>query len=284
MWSHAANPTVERLDGTLVRVYFSTRDRRNRSAIGYLEFDVKAPKKNLFVSPEPVVRPGAVGLFDDSGTSVACIVRSGSRKLLFYLGWNLGVTVPWRNSIGLAIADGPDGRFIKYSAAPILDRSAEDPYSLSYPWVVRNGNSWRMWYGSNLAWGSKPQEMEHVIKVAESSDGIRWSRRGDIAVHLHKPSEIGLSRPCVIWEDGLFRMWYSIREDHYRIGYAESADGIIWQRKDTEVGIGVSGMGWDSESVEYPCVFDVGDQRYMLYNGNGYGKTGFGMAVLSEGQ
>ena len=77
-------------------------------------------------------------------------------------------------------------------------------------------------------------------------------------------------------------MWYSFRGAAYRIGYAESADGLAWERKDEQVGISVSDDGWDSMSVEYPCVFDHKGQRFMLYNGNRYGLTGFGLAVQDE--
>jgi hypothetical protein len=49
---------------------------------------------------------------------------------------------------------------------------------------------------------------------------------------------------------------------------------------DSRAGIGVSASGWDSEMIEYPFVFDHAGARYMLYNGNGYGKSGFGIAVL----
>jgi hypothetical protein len=41
--------------------------------------------------------------------------------------------------------------------------------------------------------------------------------------------------------------------------------------------------GWDSEMIAYPFVFDHKDQRYMLYNGNEYGRTGFGLAMLNYG-
>ena len=37
--------------------------------------------------------------------------------------------------------------------------------------------------------------------------------------------------------------------------------------------------GGDSEMIEYPFVFDHDGQRFMLYNGNGYGRSGFGVAV-----
>ena len=75
-------------------------------------------------------------------------------------------------------------------------------------------------------------------------------------------------------------MWYSCRGSAYRIGYAESNDGLEWERKDEEAGIDVSQDGWDSEMIEYPCVFQHGGSWYMLYNGNGYGASGIGLAVL----
>jgi hypothetical protein len=77
-------------------------------------------------------------------------------------------------------------------------------------------------------------------------------------------------------------MWYSYRGEHYKIGVADSTDGILWQRKDSEVGIDVSETGWDSEMIEYAHVFELRNHLYMFYNGNGYGKTGLGYAIWSE--
>ena len=281
MASHAANPVAELLRGTLFRVYFSSRDRDNRSSIGFAEFDIRNLKVSRIAS-QPLVRPGEPGLFDDSGASMGCLVIVNRKRYLYYTGWNLGVTVPWRNSIGLAINDADELVFKKYSKAPIVDRSEIDPFSVSYPWVMQDGPVWKMWYGSNLSWGAQHSNMNHVIKYAESSDGIVWERQGVIAIPLQSSGEWGVSKPCVIKEAGIYKMWYSYRGQNYRIGYAESVDGIHWERKDKAVGIDVSESGWDSEMIEYPFVFDHEGERYMLYNGNGYGKAGFGLAVLAK--
>jgi hypothetical protein len=77
-------------------------------------------------------------------------------------------------------------------------------------------------------------------------------------------------------EDGRYKMYFAARQSgkqHYRIGYAESPDGIQWTRGADP--ITVSETGWDSEMV---CLASVVG-NYLLYNGNGYGRDGFGYAL-----
>jgi hypothetical protein len=168
----------------------------------------------------------------------------------------------------------------------MMDRSEEDPFSISYPCIVAEAGRYKMWYGSNLSWGRDQSAMQHVIKYAESQDGRSWVRNKETAVGLLHPQEYALSKPFVLVEDNSYKMWYSYRANGeiqtYRIGYAESQDGCIWERKDGACGIDVSKEGWDSEMIEYPFIFDYEGNRYMLYNGNGYGRTGFGLAILEK--
>jgi hypothetical protein len=203
--------------------------------------------------------------------------------MLYYLGWNLKVTVPWLNTIGLAVFDSTTSKWVKNSRAPMMDRSDEDPFSISYPSVLNDKGKYRMWYGSNLKWGPVSTDMDHVFKYAESDDGIHWTRTNRVVVDLNE-GEYAVSKPYVVLDHGVYKMWYSFRGHQenttYRIGYAESKDGLKWTRMDDIVGIDISSSGWDSEMICYPCVFDWNGKRYMLYNGNGYGKTGFGAAIL----
>jgi predicted GH43/DUF377 family glycosyl hydrolase len=122
--------------------------------------------------------------------------------------------------------------------------------------------------------------MDHVIKHAVSDDAIHWTPTGDVCIGIESDDEYAFSKPCVVRDGDLYRMWYSFRGAAYRIGYAESDDGIVWRRKDDEAGIAPSGEGWDAQTVEYPFVFDHDGACYMLYNGDSYGRTGFGLAVL----
>jgi hypothetical protein len=283
MVSHAALPFAEPLGDDRVRVYFSSRDRHNRSHTGSLVLDLREPDRILDLSAQPVLSPGELGCFDDSGAMAAWLTSCGERRMLYYIGWNLGVTVPFRNAIGLAISDA-GSPFRRYALGPLVDRTLFEPHFVASCCVLRDHEMWRMWYLACVGWelvSGRPRHRYH-LRYAESLDGIGWRRDGKVAVDFKDPTEYAISRPSVLRDGQRWRMWYSTRGDRYRIGYAESDDGVRWTRLDDEAGIDVSSTGWDSEMIEYPHVFDHRGQRYMLYNGNEYGRTGFGLAILEE--
>lgn len=287
MQTHAANPFAIPISESVYRIFFTVRDEQSRSYITYGDFDADDNFRLIELSPNSVLEPGDLGLFDDSGVAVGYILEVGGKLTLYYLGWNLKVTVPWLNTIGRAIWSEEHNRFIKCGQAPMMDRSEEDPFSISYPSVLFENDQYRMWYGSNLGWGKTQESMKHVFKYAESADGIHWERANKIVVDLMHPGEYALSKPFVLKEENQpYRMWYSYRANGniqtYRIGYAESIDGIQWKRKDEEAGIDVSDEGWDSEMISYPFVFRHKGKLMMLYNGNGYARSGFGLAIAEE--
>src|SRR6185312_12704523 len=226
MVSHAANPFAEHLSGSIYRVYFTCRNVENQSHIAYVDVDADNNFKVVAIADKPLLSPGEPGMFDDSGTAMGYLLNVNGKKHLYYLGWNLKVTVPWINTIGLAIWNESKQVFEKYSRAPIMDRSNEDPFTISYPSILNDNGKYRMWYGSNLRWGKTQDTMQHVIKYAESTDGINWKRSNDIHINLEHPNEYALSKPFVLKTNGLYQMWYSYRANGnistYRIGYAES--------------------------------------------------------------
>ncbi|MDP3921448.1 MAG: hypothetical protein Q8R76_11660 [Candidatus Omnitrophota bacterium] len=282
MTTHAAIPFADQ-DGDHCRVYFSARDKDGRAQIGFFGIDFRNPEKLIGVSEKPVLSLGSLGTFDDRGLTTSWIVNHGGRKYQYYSGWSLGVTVPFYLAIGLAVSDDRGKTFQKVSEGPILARSEKDPYLTASPCVLIENGIWRMWYVSGMKWelgSGKPKHYYH-IRYAESRDGVHWDRRGVVCIDFKSPDEYAIARPCVLKDEDGYKMWYSYRGESYRIGYAESEDGIKWTRKDDEAGIDVSTAGWDSEMIEYPFVFDHGSKRYMLYNGNGYGKTGIGLAELA---
>jgi hypothetical protein len=277
--SHAALPHAHALPDGRTRLFFSSRDERGRSQIGHADIDLSRPAEAPRIGAEPVLGPGALGAFDDNGVTTSCLVRDGDRRLLYYTGWSLGRTVPFYLFVGCAVSDDGGETFVRVSEAPILDRSEVDPYLVASPWILVENGLWRMWYVSATGWrvvDGAPQHRYHV-KYAESRDGLSWERTGIVCVDFESDAEYAISRPCVVRDDDRYRMWFSSRGEAYRIGYAESDDGVRWERKDA--GIASSGA-WDSEMQAYPAILDEGGRRHLLYNGNGYGRTGVGWATL----
>jgi hypothetical protein len=267
-----------------VRILFSSRDEQGRARVGAADLDLENPGEATF-GERPLLDIGRLGAFDDSGVTTSCRVDRDGLVHLFYSGWSLGVTVPFYLAIGCAVSEDGGETFRRVSDAPLLDRNRVDPLLTASPYVLLDEGRWRMWYVSGTEWSLDGGEPRHryLIKYAESADGFEWERDGHVCIDYRDADEHALGRPCVIRDGDAYRMWFSHRGASYRIGYAESADGYDWERKDEGAGIDVSESGWDAEMIEYPFVFDHRRARHMLYNGNGYGRSGVGHAVL-EGE
>ena len=202
-------PICRKIVGSVFRVYFTCRDVENKSSIGFADIDFENDFEVQNISNEPVLSPGELGIFDDSGVVMSYLMMVGGQKYLYYLAWNLKVTVPWLNTIGLAIWNKDKDIFEKYSRAPIMDRSDGRgyPFTISYPSILFENGIYRMWYGSNLKWGKKQEEMNHVIKYAESIDGIHWKRTSHVQLGLFHPNEYALSKPFVVKKEHMYQMW-----------------------------------------------------------------------------
>jgi len=279
MVSHAMLPIAEWRHSDIYRIYFSGRDVQNRSLVGYAEIDLNDPYTVLRFSEKPVLGLGALGCFDDNGVTPSWIVDHENRKYLYYIGWNKGSTVRMALVAGLAVSVDGGESFQRVFRVPILDRTHEEPYTVNTaPCVLVEDGLWRMWYVSGVKW-VHPDLPRYNIKYAESRDGVHWKRQGIVCIDFASPDENALARPCVRKEGGIYKMWFSHKGKEYRIGYAESVDGINWERYDDKAGIDVSPSGWDSDMIEYSHVFEHEGKKYMLYNGNDYGRYGVGLAV-----
>jgi hypothetical protein len=289
--SHAQVPVVDILKNTL-RVYYSSRDKDGRSNISYVELDKDDPKKIIYQHDKTLLDFGNLGSFDDSGLMPSSIINVGKKKYLYYIGWTTRETVPYQNAIGLAISEDGGKTFSKISEGPIISVNHIEPYFSGTSYVILDNSLFKMWYLSCIKWEifeGKPEPI-YNIKYAESLDGINWNQTGKVAVQLND-DEGGLVSASVIKQNGAYKMWFGKRKksdyrsnikNTYRIGYAESPDGINWIRKDNHSGIDVSKNGWDSEMISYPNVVHSNNGLFMFYNGNGFGKSGFGYAACNN--
>src|SRR2546423_8816656 len=192
----------------------------------------------------------------------------------------------------MGVAGGGEGglSFEGVGGDRVVDRAPREPFLTASPFVLREGERWRMWYASASGWVEVDERPEPVYTImsAESGDGISWQRDGRACIPYGFEGEAN-ARPVVLKGRDLYRMWYCSRgsfnyridkQQAYRLGYAESVDGESWVRKDHLAGLERSESGWDSEMIEYPYVCSFADRTYLFYNGNGFGLTGFGYAEL----
>jgi hypothetical protein len=191
--------------------------------------------------------------------------------------------VRFQTAIGLdASADGLS--FERMFAGPVRSTGPFDPYFVSTPSVVRNAGGFRMWYVGGVAWRPVDGTPEpfYDIRTVHSADGLAWSARPATAVALNEPAEAGLGRPhALTYRDGT-RLWYSSRSgrgDYRIVTAALDPDGIA-------IGAGaplvfsnppVAG-DFDDAMQCYACVVPHGDDLVMVYNGNDFGRVGFGWA------
>jgi hypothetical protein len=278
--SHAANPLPILLGGDVYRIFFSGRDAGNKSSVGAVDIDI-VERKIVREHHDPFFEAGPPGSFYAEGVSIGCCYEVDNIQYMLFMGWFSPKDSHWRGELGRLVVRG-DCTLELDKSVPFLSLNAEDPISLSYPWVLSEPEGFKMWYGSTLSWEAGNGEMLHVINHASSVDGHTWHRKGLSVPYILGPAQ-AFSRPTVIREHSSsgYEMWFSYRGvgTKYRIGYASSETGESWELKLDQVGIDVSAEGWDSDMIEYPFVFNHRGLRYMLYAGNDYGKTGFGLAI-----
>lgn len=288
--THASVPTVDVLSDRVWRIYYAARDAQNHCSISYFDVEAGNPGHILYRHEQPILPLGRLGTFDDSGMMPSWIVRHEGVTYLYYTGWNVRLTVPYQNAIGLAVSRDGGQTFERYGEGPVLGLTVHEPYFTGTATVMIEKGCWRNWYAACTKWEMIDGRAEpfYHLKYAESQDGVNWDRQGVVAIDYKDEREVGIVRASVLNEDGVYKMWYAIRQGQdyredraksYRIGYAESADGTVWYRLDEHAGIDVSEAGWDSEMIEYPCVIAVNGKKYLFYNGNGFGRSGIGYAV-----
>lgn len=290
MNSHAQIPTVLVLKDRL-RVYFSTRTIPTESKTTFLDLDIKDPKNILYIHDKPILANGKDGTFDEHGVMPAGVVKKENNVYLYYSGWSQRHSVPYSNLTGLAISHDNGITFEKIGDGPVLSTNIYEPYSATSPCVFIENNIFHMFYCSGTNWIKKGDKYEHTydIKYAYSKDGIHFVQNGKSIIKPKNEKE-AITRPVVLKKNSIYHMYFCYRgsddfrdgKDAYRIGYAWSEDLKTWQREDEKAGIDVSEDGWDNKMIAYPYIVETDYGTYMFYNGNGFGQSGFGYAVLKE--
>ncbi len=282
----ALQPTPIVITDDVIRVYVGFRDENGVSRVGFVDVGANNPSVVLEVSAKPVLDIGIPGTFDENGVVPCAIIRREGKLYLYYAGYQLGEKVRFYAFGGLAISEDGGNSFMRYSKVPILDRSDEALLFRAVHSIIFEDGVWKVWYGAGCEFieGSVKTLPAYNIRYLESKDGIDFGKGGRMCIDIKGRDEYRVGRPYVIKDGKIYRMFYSIgtKSKGYRLGYAESRDGVNWIRKDEEIGIDVSKSGWDSQMIAYSSIVKYKDKVYMFYNGNNMGQTGFGYALLEE--
>jgi predicted GH43/DUF377 family glycosyl hydrolase len=278
--SHCMLPTPVNIKKNIFRIFYTSRNKQNQSFITFTDIKISDEIKIIKHANKPVLSPGQLGCFDDNGVTPSSVIKIGKKIYLYYVGWKPKSTTRYSLMGGLAISTNNGKTFKRYSRSSIFQNNDREPFQImTAPYVIKTKNDWKLWYVSCEKW-KDPNYPIYNIKYASSKDGLKWKQTGKISINLKK-NERAVARPSVIYLNKRFYMWYckENKVGQYNMGFAISKNGINWKRVDNKVGIIKSKKGWDSEMIAYPNVIFHQKKYYMFYNGNEYGKHGFGVAI-----
>lgn len=278
-----------------VRIYFSIRKKSDNgkflSHIEFVDMD-KSFKRVINTSKHSVIELGKLGTFDEHGIFPMNVLKYQGKIYAYTSGWSRRVSVSVETGIGLAISEDDGFTFKRVGDGPVLTSSIDEPYLVVDGFVKYFDNLFHMWYIYGTDWRQKSNQSEpertYKIGYATSRDGLNWEKKIKHIINDRIKYECQ-ALPTVIKIDSRYHMYFAYRStfdfrrnssNSYRIGYAYSNDLLNWVRDDKNVGIDVSQDGWDSQMMTYPHVFACDSEIYMLYNGNEFGKYGFGIAKL----
>lgn len=287
-FTHASHPCAIHYQDDLFILAITMRDHLQRSHIFLAYARVDESGVALVSEPKLALAYGKPGYFDCDGAISGCFVRHSGVISLYYVGWQNLPEGLWICDTGRATLDPHALLLERDFPGPVMGRDASNPLFVAATAFHVQGSVWHAWYNSGDRWEKTAAGWSHYygLSHATSSDGLRWRYGRERCIPFADEYEYAFGRPSVVMRNGRYYMWFAHRATKhistYRMGFASSLDGEHWERDDALSGIDVSPSGWDSEMVCYPCVFEHKGGLYMLYNGNAYGKTGFGLAMLEE--
>jgi len=281
-----------------VRIYFSTRsiDEEGKfiSQIAFVDLD-KTFQKVIRISDKPVLELGERGTFDEHGIFPLHIFREAESIFGYICGLSRRMSVTVESSIGLSESKDNGLTFNRVAKGPVMTSSLNEPFLVCDPFVKKIDDTYHMWYIYGLRWirESPEKNPDRVYKIAHavSKDQINWVKEGRTIIPDSIDENECQALPTVIKIGNRYHMIFCFRHAFgfrndpgkgYRLGHAWSDDLVNWNRNDDETGIDVSPGAWDSEMQCYPHLFEIDGKIYLLYNGNEFGKFGFGLAVLEQ--
>jgi hypothetical protein len=280
--SHAMLPTPLVLEDR-VRVFFAACDEAMRGRIFFADIEAQPPHRLIGISPDPVLDVGRPGSFDCDGVNPSQVFVHEGALVLLYIGWRRGpASAPYTLFAGLARShDG--GLSFEKMAQPLLPPSAEERLFRTAPFVVPEAGGWRMLYiggGAFIDDSAGKRVPIYSLREAWSASLEVWPAQGRERLAPDRSAgELGFGRPVVCHDvAGAPALMLSVRtEDGYTLAQAPLA-ALGSGRPAFEPIISPPFEPWEARMTCFGAPCRVGDRELLFYNGDGFGRTGFGMA------
>lgn len=272
-------------NGEVIRMFVGMRDQHGQSSVGYIDLASKNPKEILAISSEPVLSFGEDGCFDDCGVVPSAVYQQGEQCYLYYAGYSLLKKVRFSVLGGLAVSESSEDKFKRASHVPVFERTDQHTLFRVPHTILKEDGKFKIWYGGGSQFFTMNDYTYPIYDIyyCETDDLSKISSCNNKSVlSFSSEDEYRVARPYVVRIDKIYCMFLCVatKRDGYRLAYAESLDGIHWRRCDEQLNIDVSSEGWDSQMMAYPSFVQTPYGNYLFYNGNDYGKNGFGYAEL----
>lgn len=294
-FTHAQSPQLFQI-GDINRIYFSARPKVRdgllpTTKVLYVDYDADFGQIIDF-SRDDVISPAILGAYDEHGIFPFHVSRIHGRTFGYISGWSRRVSVPVETAIGVSESLDSGKTFQRLGDGPILSSSLHEPFLVGDPFIVANKNEYLMYYIAGTEWKATELEKDlqriYKIRMASSLDGQNWEPRlKNIIIDTLGPNECQ-ALPSLVKTENISIMAFCYREmsnfrqngnGAYQIGFATSSDLSEWNRNDSLFHIEPHQSKWDDGMRCYPNINILNDRLHIIYNGNDFGRNGFGLAV-----
>jgi len=218
----------------------------------------------------PILSGGAAGTWNRHVSSPMVLYNSDSLRYEMWFQASDGLP-SWEPYL-IGFATSYDGiNWTKLDTAVLKpDPGTWDEKLVVWPMVIREDEAYKMWY---TGW---QDDNPGAIGYATSPDGVNWTKYHSNPVMTAGTAAWEAGGPhngyVMAVPGGGYKMWYTGYDVNYtigKIGYATSADGIIWTKADSVNPVLTTGSSgcWDDAELWVPCVLFINNTYHMWYSG-----------------
>jgi hypothetical protein len=269
-----------------VRVFYATCDGELRGRIMFADFAPKPPFRLLGASAAPVLDLGAAGAFDMDGVNPSQVIKTAVGLALLYIGWRRGpAEAPYTLFAGLAFSMDDGLTFTRQGRSFLPPRKGERLFRTA-PFIDVEEQGYRLLYIGGDAF--EPDEGGRRLprySLLEMRSQSLWDWTGPSRVLMHPnvaAGEIGFGRPVVVRRAGCARLMISVRtREGYQLVETDAALELGKRPPMTPIKLDPLER-WEQQMTCFGSICHAEGYELLFYNGNGFGRTGMGLAWRPE--